>query len=77
MQKAKLLSWLAVATILGVGAVTSTPALAVKVGPVDDPLGVVKIAKGQPIVVGGYWVLSGADTALGLDSKRAVEVYFQ
>lgn len=77
MQKAKLLSWLAVAAILGVGAITSTPAHAVKVGPVDDPLGVVKIAKGQPIVVGGYWVLSGADTALGLDSKRAVEVYFQ
>lgn len=77
MKKAKLVNWLAAASVLGAGALASAPAWAVKVGPVDDPLGVVKIAKGQPIVVGGYWVLSGADTALGLDSKRAAEVYFQ
>lgn len=77
MQRTKLVNWLAAASILGAGALASAPAMAVKVGPVDDPLGVVKIAKGQPIVIGGYWVLSGADTALGLDSKRAAEVYFQ
>jgi branched-chain amino acid transport system substrate-binding protein len=76
MQKTKLVNWLAAASILGAGAVASAPAFAVKVGPVDDPLGVVKIGKGQPITIGGYWVLSGPDTALGLDSKRAAEVYF-
>jgi branched-chain amino acid transport system substrate-binding protein len=32
------------------------------------------IPKGAPIQIGGYWVLSGADTALGLDQKRAVEI---
>ena len=32
------------------------------------------MAKGAPIVIGGYWVLSGADTALGLDEKRGVEI---
>ena len=32
--------------------------------------------EGAPIVIGGYWTLSGPDTALGLDQKRAVEVAF-
>jgi len=45
-------------------------------GPVTDDLGVVEIPKGDPIVIGGYWVISGPDTALGLDSKRGVEVAF-
>ena len=77
MQRVKFAKWLAAASILGASALAATPALAVKVGPVDDPLGVVKVAKGQPITIGGYWVLSGPDTALGLDSKRAAEVYFK
>lgn len=45
-------------------------------GPVTDELGVVEIPKDAPIVIGGYWVISGPDTALGLDSKRGVEVAF-
>ena len=77
MQRSKLVNWLAAASILGVGALASAPAFAVKMGPVDDPLGVVKIAKGQPINIGAYWVISGPDTALGVDSKRAAEVYFK
>ncbi|HTS92865.1 MAG TPA: branched-chain amino acid ABC transporter substrate-binding protein [Stellaceae bacterium] len=43
-------------------------------GPVTDDIGVFVIPKGAPIQIGGYWVLSGADTALGLDQKRAVEI---
>jgi len=43
-------------------------------GPVTDEIGVLVIPKGAPIQIGGYWVLSGADTALGLDQKRAVEI---
>jgi branched-chain amino acid transport system substrate-binding protein len=77
MQNTKLANWLAAASVLGAGMLASAPAWAVKVGPVEDPLGVVKIVKGQPITIGGYWVLSGPDTALGLDSKRAVDVYFK
>jgi branched-chain amino acid transport system substrate-binding protein len=46
-------------------------------GPVTDDLGVVKIPKGAPIQFGGMWVLSGADTALGLDEKRGVEIAFK
>ena len=45
-------------------------------GPVTDDIGVVEIPKDAPIVIGGYWVISGPDTALGLDSKRGVEVAF-
>ena len=45
-------------------------------GPVTDELGVVEIPKGAPIVIGGYWVISGPDTALGVDSKRGAELAF-
>jgi branched-chain amino acid transport system substrate-binding protein len=51
-------------------------ATAATVGPVTDDLGVVRIAKGAPIQIGGYWVLSGADTSLGLDGKRGAEIAF-
>jgi len=47
---------------------------AATVGPVTDPLGVVRIPKGAPIEIGGYWVLSGPDTALGLDEERGAKV---
>jgi branched-chain amino acid transport system substrate-binding protein len=46
-------------------------------GPVTDPIGVVKIPKGAPIQIGGIWVLSGPDTALGLDEQRGVEIAFK
>ena len=45
-------------------------------GPVTDEIGVVETPQGAPIVIGGYWTLTGPDTALGLDEKRAVEVAF-
>ena len=58
-------------TLLG-GA--SPSAFAATMGPVTDDLGVVEVPKGAPIQVGGYWVLSGGDTADGVDQKRGVEV---
>ena len=50
--------------------IVAQAATAATVGPVTDDLGVIRIAKGAPIQIGAYWVLSGADTALGLDEKR-------
>lgn len=44
------------------------------VPPVTDPLGVLVVPKGAPLEIGGYWVLSGSDAALGLDQKRGVEL---
>jgi branched-chain amino acid transport system substrate-binding protein len=46
-------------------------------GPVTDPIGVVKIPKGAPIQIGGMWVISGPDTALGVDEQRGVLIAFQ
>ena len=43
-------------------------------GPVTDDMGVLVIPKGAPIQIGAYWVMSGADSALGIDEKRGVEI---
>src|SRR6476659_560785 len=45
-------------------------------GPVTDHIGVIEVAKGAPITVGHYWVISGADASLGIDSQRGVELGF-
>jgi len=63
----------AVVIMLGSGTVQAAQTL----GPVTDPLGVVRIPKGAPIIIGGYWVISGADTAMGIDSKRGAELAFK
>jgi branched-chain amino acid transport system substrate-binding protein len=46
-------------------------------GPVTDEIGVIRIPKGAPVQIGAYWVLSGPDTALGLDSRRGAQVALQ
>jgi branched-chain amino acid transport system substrate-binding protein len=63
---------LVVAAGFAVGAMSGLSAETV--GPVTDPLGVVKIPKGAPIHIGGYWTLSGPDVNLGLDQKRGAEI---
>ena len=45
-------------------------------GPVTDDIGVVKLAKGEPIQIGQWAVLSGPDAPLGIDQVRGVEVFF-
>jgi len=52
----------------------SSAGAAVTKGPVTDEIGVLVVPKGAPIVLGGYWVMSGADSALGIDEKRGVEI---
>jgi branched-chain amino acid transport system substrate-binding protein len=63
------------AAVLAIGLAPISQAAETK-GPVTDDLGVVEIPEGAPIVIGGYWTLTGPDTALGLDQKRSVEVAF-
>jgi branched-chain amino acid transport system substrate-binding protein len=67
------------AAALGCLLALTVPAVvhAATVGPVTDPLGVIRIPKGAPIQIGGYWVISGPDTALGTDSMRGAEVSFK
>ena len=50
---------------------------AVTKGPVTDEIDVLLIPSGAPIEIGGYWVLSGPDSALGIDQKRGVELAIQ
>ena len=52
------------------------PAWAETVGPVTDDVGVVRIPKGQPILIGALLVLSGPDISLGLDASRGAEIAF-
>jgi branched-chain amino acid transport system substrate-binding protein len=77
MRLNQSLKALAAASLVAAGtiAVSSTAGAETK-GPVTDDIGVIKISKGAPMFIGGYWTLSGPDTALGLDQKRAVEIAF-
>ncbi|MFI5022388.1 MAG: branched-chain amino acid ABC transporter substrate-binding protein [Alphaproteobacteria bacterium] len=61
-------------SVVAVGYVACLPAFAVTVGPVTDDYGVVKIANGEPIQIGSFLALTGADAALGIDAKRGVEI---
>jgi branched-chain amino acid transport system substrate-binding protein len=63
------------AAVLAFGLASIAQAAETK-GSVTDDIGVVEIPQGAPIVIGGYWTLTGPDTALGLDQRRAVEVAF-
>ena len=77
MRLNQSLKALAAASLVAAGAVAvSSTAGAETKGPVTDDIGVIKISKGAPIFIGGYWTLSGPDIALGLDQKRAVEIAF-
>lgn len=51
---------------------TAGPAVAQ--APVTDPIGVVRIAKGQPITLAYWLVVAGPDASLGVDSRRGIEI---
>ena len=74
MRYATLTKWLVAATVAAMGALISTDTLAVKVGPVEDPIRVIKVLKGEPIVIGTYLVLSGPDSQIGIDQLRGAEI---
>jgi len=74
MTKANRLRVAAAAATLAAAAYGLSAFAAQTVGPVTDDIGVIKLAKGEPFQLGLYTVLSGPDTALGLDEKRAIEI---
>ena len=69
MKRTAICRYLTSAIVLGAMLLLAHPLFAATVGPVTDPIGVVKIPKGAPVQIGAYWVLSGADTAMGIDFK--------
>ena len=72
MRMLTRLLWTLSAFCIGAGSALAAETM----GPVTDEIGVVKIRKGAPIFIGGYWTLSGPDVGLGIDQKRGVELAF-
>jgi len=62
------------ALAVAAGSLLTAQAPAATLGPVTDPIGVVKIAKGQPIIIAYWMVIAGPDASLGTDTKRGVEI---
>ncbi|HXX38805.1 MAG TPA: branched-chain amino acid ABC transporter substrate-binding protein [bacterium] len=73
MRKRNLFGSLALCALLGTVAFTA-PVPAATVGPVTDPIGVVQIGPGQPVVIATWLVTSGPNSALGTDSQRGIEI---
>lgn len=73
-RRSRWISHGAIALALAALGTGSPRVLAATEGPVTDPIGVVRIPKGAPLQIGGYWVMSGPDSALGVDEKRAVDI---
>jgi len=73
MKRLQIPVALAVTALLAVGYfVPATPAATV--GPVTDPIGVVKVNRGQPITIAYWFVVAGPDASLGIDTRRGVEI---
>ncbi|MDR7543128.1 MAG: branched-chain amino acid ABC transporter substrate-binding protein [Armatimonadota bacterium] len=62
------------ALAVAAGSLLTAHAPAATMGPVTDPIGVVKIARGQPITIAYWMVIAGPDASLGTDTKRGVEI---
>lgn len=62
------------ALLVTAGLYWGVPVPAATMGPVTDSIGVVKIAKGQPITIAYWFVVAGPDASLGIDTRRGVEI---
>ena len=63
-----------IATALAVTMFAALPASAETKGPVTDENGVVVVPAGEPLQIGSFLSLTGADAALGIDARRGVEI---
>jgi branched-chain amino acid transport system substrate-binding protein len=73
MTRMKLLAILAVCGLVA-WASFAPSAPAATMGPVTDPIGVVKIGPGQPITIAYWLVTAGPNSSLGIDSRRGIEI---
>jgi branched-chain amino acid transport system substrate-binding protein len=65
---------LVVCAVFAAGGLFTTSVPAAQMGPVSDPIGVVKVGPGEPITIAYWLVTSGSDGSLGTDSKRGIEI---
>jgi len=73
MKRLQIPVALTIAVLLVVGFLAPL-APAATVGPVTDPIGVVRINRGQPITIASWLVIAGPDASLGVDSNRGIEI---
>jgi branched-chain amino acid transport system substrate-binding protein len=60
--------------MVGAGFYLALPGFAATAGPVTDSIGVVKIAKGEPLTIAYWMVVAGPDASLGIDTRRGIEI---
>ncbi len=65
---------LVLCAVFAAGGLFTTSVPAAQMGPVNDPIGVVKVGPGEPITIAYWLVTSGSDGSLGTDSKRGIEM---
>lgn len=71
----RILTWLLIPSlVVATGLSFAVPVPAATVGPVTDPIDVVKIAKGEPLTIAYWMVVAGPDASLGVDTRRGIEV---
>src|SRR5207244_5581550 len=73
MKRLQIPLTVAVVVLLAVGAYFVPTVPAATMGPVTDPIGVVKVAKGQSVTIAYWLVVAGPDASLGVDSRRGIE----
>jgi branched-chain amino acid transport system substrate-binding protein len=74
MGRLSRLMTLVVCTLLATGGYFVPLVPAAQMGPVNDPIGVVKVGPGEPITIAYWLVTSGDNSSLGTDSKRGIEI---
>lgn len=65
---------LAVTLLVALGSYFIPTAPGATLGPVTDPIGVIRINRGQPITIAYWLVVAGPDASLGIDSRRGIEI---
>jgi branched-chain amino acid transport system substrate-binding protein len=71
----RLFTWFMIsALVVGAGFYLAMPGFAATAGPVRDSIGVIKIAKGEPLTIAYWFVVAGPDASLGIDTRRGVEI---
>ena len=74
MKHSRILIALTVMLAVALGSYLVPAAPAATMGPVTDSLGVVKVNRGQPIVIAYWQVTSGPNASLGIDQRRGIEI---
>ena len=65
---------LVLCALVATGVYFVTPVPAATMGPVTDPIGVVKVGPGEPVTIAYWLVTAGPDSSLGTDSVHGIQI---